>query len=749
VAVFGGCAGGGYTDDVNDLLVLHLVGELPMAMTATATGGSFPVPSLLGAAVMEIQQEQQQQQRQSAPSPGGQSGYGSSSSSSSSSSSGSFVDSSSSSSSNNNNNDSRLSSLRAVWQRPVLAAGSAEPTARAYASVTRLAGDAGACEAAAAACGVPAARATLLVFGGIHDDEATNALEVAELSIRPTSHPLGEGDLAQRAQGAAVAAALAADARTSVACEVAWRLPFTVGNPPCARFGHAAAFVPQGAPSSRETSPGRSRSTHGHGCGRRAQSGRLIVCGGSDGSDLLRNGTDLTDVFVLTWHGVPADDPTEEEALRAEEKGSAEEANSEDSSSSSSRRRRRCRAASAVEGTWSEAVTHWRAGHVFPPGGRYLGRCGSAALVGRKLLVFGGGARLSSSLVTLDLDTFELARPTLLVPDGSSSSSGGGSSGRDGRGSGLSEPGSGGSGGALGIVPAALRRYLGGPAARAGSGGGEQREALVPAPRLSHAWWVYGGAALLFGGYTRQGATDDAWLLHLHPTPGPNDHAIAEAAANANAAAAAAARARSAAAAAAGRGGGRQQVSAEELRLAGGGADASARSRLLLVAMLQRFGTARGRGEGAEAYLFPTEATDEEEDEDDLWSDVASSEDSDGIRYNDSSDEEEGNRNDEESEGMDEGEEEAEEEDYEEGDASGGRSGAFATEAASAAEVAVATDLGGGSAAVAPVPYPSEAATPGAPAGAEADAESEASDAEVEADDAAAMEATEGAPFCL
>jgi hypothetical protein len=712
VGVFGGCTGGGYTDDVNDLLVLHLIGDLSHARgdasstlpaaahETTDEAQRLPVPGPLGVAIAEAQRQLYQEQE--APV------------STQSDEAGDFHDNSRS----RENGGNRLNGLRAIWQRPVLTEDSIIPTARAYASVTpfaqnnksftsrntasvnstKSAPSSATSDARDDVANAPvrASRETLLVFGGIHDEEATAAFEVAELSIQPAV-VASDSKKKTKAMSEERAAGNSSSIGPVASCQVTWRVPRTTGELPRARFGHAAAFVPHTPSINANTaaaeaatdgkaedrggleSPRGCRTSHygsldhGHD---RSPLGRLIVCGGSDGSDLLRNGTDLNDVFVLTWHGPNGSGAEEEDEGEGEGSYTGEGAHTSDGSSSNNINNRssdgepqrpprfqRLRSPGA-EGTWSEVSTHWRPGHVFPPGGLYMGRCCSSALIGRKLLVFGGGARLSNHLVTLDVDTFELARPSLLPPqeegrnrDGSSSSSsGGGSSERNGSG------GGGGVGmGALGIVPAVLRRYLGGMVA----GEDSARQALVPAPRLSHAWWVYGGKVLLFGGFTRQGATDDAWLLTLYPTPDPRDAqhaATARAASNAHPQLSTRG---GGAAAEMGNSGSRSSegnYGGNELSMLGGGhlspdeesEDGGVRSKLLLFAMLQRFGTASGRGEGAEAYLFPTESMDDDDDDDDdddLWSTVASSEESGSIRYHSNSEEEEDEDEDKEEEG--------------------------------------------------------------------------------------------------
>jgi len=425
VGVFGGCTGGGYTDDVNDLLVLHLVGDLPdhgasssapPVEEATCDNQRLPVPGQLGIAIAEAQR-QLQQQEQDALQVSAQTSEPSDNSGDGGGISRSYV-----------GNKKRLSGFRAIWQRPVLTEHSAIPTARAYASVTPVSVEGtssttkksmpGTSTKSVSStneggpCPVPASQETLLVFGGIHDEEATASFEVAELSIQPTASAsdsrsnktkIGNQQVEESASDSSSAGSKGPIAR----CHVTWRVPRIAGEPPCARFGHAAVFVPNAnstaprAPSFKcAGSPMESESSRSHFDGHdRSHLGRLIVCGGSNGSDLLRNGSDLTDVFVLTWHG-PAGDGAEsdeetylgaEDDERDDERASYvnEGAHMSDASSSSNRRRSsqaevqpprsRTFGFPKVEGSWSEVSTHWRAGHVYPPGGLYMGRCCSSA----------------------------------------------------------------------------------------------------------------------------------------------------------------------------------------------------------------------------------------------------------------------------------------------------------------------------------------------------------------------------------
>ncbi|CAM9128191.1 unnamed protein product [Chrysoparadoxa australica] len=116
-----------------------------------------------------------------------------------------------------------------------------------------------------------------------------------------------------------------------------WSKPTASGEPPCARFGHSATYFPK--------------------------QNRLLISGGSNGSDLLRDGAEVRDIFFLSW--------TEESE-------------------------------SPLELTWGKIATENRP----PPVG--LGRCHSAAKVSDSMVLFyGGSAQLSSSITMLDLKTME------------------------------------------------------------------------------------------------------------------------------------------------------------------------------------------------------------------------------------------------------------------------------------------------------------------------------------------------------
>jgi len=163
----------------------------------------------------------------------------------------------------------------------------------------------------------------LVAFGGIHNGAACQAFESVEFC------GLGK--------------------------EYRWTMISAEGEPPVERFGHASAFD--------------------------AGTRRLIIAGGSDGSDLLRDGDELNDVHVFTFG--PAT--------------------------------RSAQGVAELRGVWSQPVLNTPSRqlpeHVFA-------RCCSHALVGRHLLCFGGGAEIGDDLVALHIDTMSLVCPTLRRSDG-------------------------------------------------------------------------------------------------------------------------------------------------------------------------------------------------------------------------------------------------------------------------------------------------------------------------------------------
>jgi len=190
--------------------------------------------------------------------------------------------------------------------------------------------------------------------------------------------------------------------------------------------------------------------------------GRLIVCGGSNGSDLLRNGIDLLDVYVLDWYGLSK---THFLLSQGGERG-------------------------CFHGTWSE-VNYSNNLSICPFDGT-MGRCCSHHLVGRnKMIFFGGSSNLSSTLSTLNLveEPFEMKKPLLLatpssVPSTSSSSSSSSSSSTTAY-----------------VSNHNINQFL----------------RMKPPKRLSHTWWVYGTTILIYGGWTEIGPSNDLWKLDISP----------------------------------------------------------------------------------------------------------------------------------------------------------------------------------------------------------------------------------------
>lgn len=275
-----------------------------------------------------------------------------------------------------------LNSISAEWQLPV---GSTRATSRGYASVTLRKH-------------VDHQVKELFVFGGIHEGAACDILEIATFTLIP---PTSTSD----------------STSSSNKWDVTWWTPLTTGSAPSRRFGHAAEWI---NPSST------------------SDPGRLLVCGGSDGSDLLRNGVDLTDVYVLDWTLKSVGDE------------------------------------SSVCGTWSKVRANGSFTNIPASIGTFMGRCCSYGLVGRKLLLFGGSATLSSSLVSLNVDTFEVS--------------------------------------ALKLLQKPTTHMYGLPVSSCLFG------LSTPAPRLSQVMWLFGSTAVVYGGWTlRLGPCGDLWRLDLAP----------------------------------------------------------------------------------------------------------------------------------------------------------------------------------------------------------------------------------------
>ena len=227
----------------------------------------------------------------------------------------------------------------------------------------------------------------LLFFGGIHDGESAAVLELARL---PTPHATAEQLFSSPSKSGhgdsgAVVDESSFDARAEsgawAACDpeqpasaLAWSRPAAVGTPPCARFGHSAIALGARGDAPQEATA-------------------LLISGGSNGSDLLRDGEDLTDIFVLHLGGVER---------------------------------------SAAQLRWSQPALS------SPTPERVLGRCHTAALVGPHVVFFGGGAGLSNTVAALDVTALmcpaRAARCAASQPATSASGAGGGAGSSSGGG---------------------------------------------------------------------------------------------------------------------------------------------------------------------------------------------------------------------------------------------------------------------------------------------------------------------------
>eukprot|EP00602_Paraphysomonas_sp_CaronLab_P010277 CAMPEP_0185019466 /NCGR_PEP_ID=MMETSP1103-20130426/2075_1 /TAXON_ID=36769 /ORGANISM="Paraphysomonas bandaiensis, Strain Caron Lab Isolate" /LENGTH=440 /DNA_ID=CAMNT_0027549793 /DNA_START=371 /DNA_END=1693 /DNA_ORIENTATION=+ len=118
-----------------------------------------------------------------------------------------------------------------------------------------------------------------------------------------------------------------------------WRRVHASGTEPCPRFGHSCSYHPS--------------------------TDRLIFISGSDGSDLLRNGTELNDIHIL----------------------------------------------SIIRGEFGNDSLVWSTPKLFPrspcESARDLlpGRCHCACLAGNKIITFGGSAEISNAVTVIDISS--------------------------------------------------------------------------------------------------------------------------------------------------------------------------------------------------------------------------------------------------------------------------------------------------------------------------------------------------------
>ncbi len=152
---------------------------------------------------------------------------------------------------------------------------------------------------------------TMIVFGGLHEHQSCNSLQM--LDIRTNS----------------------------------WSSPIALGTPPSARFGHSDTYHPS--------------------------LDKLIICSGSDGNDLTRNGRELRDIHILS---IIRGSPQDGDSL-----------------------------------VWSTPVISPEISKCLP------GRCHSAGLCGNKIFFFGGGARNSADMSVYDIVSETAYRPKVYIDE--------------------------------------------------------------------------------------------------------------------------------------------------------------------------------------------------------------------------------------------------------------------------------------------------------------------------------------------
>ncbi len=161
-------------------------------------------------------------------------------------------------------------------------------------------------------------RRCLVLFGGLHDHEPCNSLEIYDIDSNTWVYN-GDNTTCSSLQQYVVS-----------------------GAGPCGRFGHSSTLI----------------------------GNKLYVCSGSDGNDLIRNGSELKDLYILEF----------------------------------SYAHNRL--------TWSQPIIPNNIPHFF-----YPGRCHTATVSGDKIFFFGGGASHSNDIVVFDTRTNALSLPELCVDE--------------------------------------------------------------------------------------------------------------------------------------------------------------------------------------------------------------------------------------------------------------------------------------------------------------------------------------------
>ncbi len=158
-------------------------------------------------------------------------------------------------------------------------------------------------------------RRSLVLFGGLHQHQPCNSLEIYDIETNKWVY----------------------NGSTSTASSYV-----VAGARPSNRFGHSTTLV----------------------------GNKLYVCGGSDGNDLIRNGSELKDLYILEFSH-------EHNKL-----------------------------------AWSQPINPTNFTNAF-----YPGRCHTATVLGDKIIFFGGDADHSNDLVVFDTKTQEISLPELCVDE--------------------------------------------------------------------------------------------------------------------------------------------------------------------------------------------------------------------------------------------------------------------------------------------------------------------------------------------
>ena len=162
-------------------------------------------------------------------------------------------------------------------------------------------------------------RRSLVLFGGLHEHQPCNSLEIYDIGTNSWVYNGSDTTYSSPQINYIVS-----------------------GAGPSSRFGHSSTLI----------------------------SNKLYICGGSDGNDLVRNGNELRDLYILEFF-------SEHNRL-----------------------------------TWSQPVIPTTLSHQF-----YPGRCHTATVTGDKIFFFGGGARHTNDIVMFNTLTNAVDLPEICVDE--------------------------------------------------------------------------------------------------------------------------------------------------------------------------------------------------------------------------------------------------------------------------------------------------------------------------------------------